>query len=43
MRMRILPDRRNKFVYAPTLGANQVLQFLFDAKTGKLTPTSRRR
>src|SRR6202022_690162 len=34
----ILPDRSNKFVYAPPLGANQVLQFTFDAKTGKLTP-----
>ncbi|WFU15379.1 beta-propeller fold lactonase family protein [Bradyrhizobium sp. CB3481] len=34
----ILPDRGNKFVYATTLGANQVLQFTFDDKTGKLTP-----
>ena len=34
----ILPDRTNKFVYAATLGANQVLQFTFDSKTGKLTP-----
>ena len=34
----ILADRTNRFVYVPTLGANQVLQFLFDAKTGKLTP-----
>ena len=34
----ILPDRSNKFVYATTLGANQVLQFIFDAKTGKLSP-----
>jgi 6-phosphogluconolactonase len=34
----ILPDRSNKFVYAATLGANQVLQFNFDSKTGKLTP-----
>jgi 6-phosphogluconolactonase len=33
----ILPDRSNKFVYATTLGANQVLQFVFDGKTGKLT------
>ena len=33
----ILPDRSNKFVYATTLGANQVLQFTFDSKTGKLT------
>jgi 6-phosphogluconolactonase len=34
----ILADRSNKFVYATTLGANQVLQFTFDGKTGKLTP-----
>ena len=34
----ILADRTNRFVYVPTLGANQVLQFLFDAKAGKLTP-----
>jgi len=34
----ILPDRTNKFVYAATLGANQVLQFTFDVKSGKLTP-----
>lgn len=34
----ILPDRSNKFVYATTLGANQVLQFTFDDKTGKLAP-----
>lgn len=34
----IIADRTNKFVYACTLGANQVLQFTFDAKTGKLTP-----
>jgi len=33
----IMPDRSNKFVYAATLGANQVLQFTFDSKTGKLT------
>ena len=34
----ILPDRRDKFVYAATLGGNQVLQFTFDSETGKLTP-----
>jgi len=34
----ILPDRRNKYVYAATLGANHVLQFNFDAKAGLLTP-----
>src|SRR5258705_5535839 len=33
----ILPDRSNKFVYATPLGANQVLQFMFDSKTAKLT------
>jgi len=33
----ILPDRSNKFVYAATLGANQMLQFIFDNRTGKLT------
>jgi 6-phosphogluconolactonase len=33
----ILPDRTNKFVYVPTLGANEVLQFRFHEKTGKLT------
>ena len=33
----ILPDPSNKFVYAATLGANQVLQFTFDSKTGRLT------
>lgn len=34
----ILPDPSNKFVYAATLGANEVLQFTFDSTTGKLTP-----
>jgi 6-phosphogluconolactonase len=34
----IVPDRSNKFIYAATLGANQVLQFTLDSKTGKLTP-----
>jgi 6-phosphogluconolactonase len=34
----ILADRTNRFVYSANLGANQVLQFAFDAKTGKLTP-----
>jgi 6-phosphogluconolactonase len=33
----ILADRTNHFVYSANLGANQVLQFAFDAKTGKLT------
>ncbi|HXP98301.1 MAG TPA: beta-propeller fold lactonase family protein [Telmatospirillum sp.] len=31
-------DNTNKFVYSANLGANQVLEFLFDSKTGKLTP-----
>ena len=34
----ILTERTNKFVYVPTLGANEVLQFKFDAASGKLTP-----
>jgi 6-phosphogluconolactonase len=34
----MLVDRSNKFVYAALLGANQVLQFTFDSKTGKLAP-----
>jgi 6-phosphogluconolactonase len=34
----IRPDRSNKFVYATNLASNQILQFLFDAETGKLTP-----
>jgi 6-phosphogluconolactonase len=36
----IVADRTNRFVYVPLLGANQVLQFHFDAKTGKLTPNT---
>ena len=31
-------DNTNRFAYSANLGANQVLQFAFDAKTGKLTP-----
>jgi len=34
----IVPDPSNKFVYAATLGANQVLQFTFDGTSGMLTP-----
>ena len=34
----ILVDHTNRFAYLANLGANQVLQFAFDAKTGKLTP-----
>ena len=33
----IRADRSNKFVYATNLGANQILQFTFDATSGKLT------
>ena len=34
----IQPDRTNRFVYATNLGSDQVLQFRFDATSGKLTP-----
>jgi 6-phosphogluconolactonase len=34
----IFADRTNKFVYATTLGGNQVLQYKFDAKSGILQP-----
>jgi 6-phosphogluconolactonase len=34
----ILSDPSNRFVYVPTLGNDQVMQFLFDEKTGFLTP-----
>src|SRR5271166_1382174 len=30
-------DSANKFVYVPTLGSDEIFQFLFDAKSGKLT------
>ena len=30
-------DESNKFVYVPTLGSDQIFQFTFDAKTGRLT------
>src|SRR5580765_3649056 len=30
-------DATNRFVYVPTLGTDQVFQFTFDAKAGKLT------
>jgi len=33
----ILIDRTNRFVFVPNLGSDQVLEFLFDAKTGQLT------
>ena len=32
----IHPDRTNRFVFVPHLGTDQVFQFLFDEKTGKL-------
>ena len=34
----ILPDKSNKHVLSPSLGADVVNQFKFDAKTGALTP-----
>jgi 6-phosphogluconolactonase len=34
----ILSDPSNRFVYVPNLGSDQVMQFLFDEKTGILTP-----
>jgi 6-phosphogluconolactonase len=34
----VLPSRSNKFVYAANLGADQIMQFKFDAATGKLAP-----
>jgi 6-phosphogluconolactonase len=34
----VLPSRSNKFAYAATLGADQIMQFKFDAAIGKLTP-----
>jgi 6-phosphogluconolactonase len=34
----IRPDAANKFVYATNLGSDQILQFRFDAQSGKLTP-----
>lgn len=34
----IRADRSNRFVYATNLGSDQIVQFHFDAATGKLTP-----
>ena len=34
----ILVDRTNRFVYSAILGANEVLQFAFDADSGNLAP-----
>ena len=33
----IITDKTNRFVFVPHLGTNQIFQFRFDAKTGKLT------
>jgi 6-phosphogluconolactonase len=33
----IITDRTNKYAFVPHLGTDQVFQFKFDAKTGKLT------
>jgi 6-phosphogluconolactonase len=33
----IVTDRTNKFVFVPHLGTDQIFQFRFDAKTGRLT------
>ena len=33
----IITDRTNRFVYVPHLGTDQIFQFRFDAKTGRLT------
>jgi 6-phosphogluconolactonase len=35
----ILTERSNRFAYATSLGEDQIHQFLFDAGTGKLTPS----
>jgi len=34
----IRADRSNRFVYATNLGSDQIVQFRFDAATGRLTP-----
>ena len=34
----IRTDHTNRFVYVPNLGTDQILQFRFDEKTGKLMP-----
>ena len=33
----IRTDESNKFVYVPSLGTDQIFQFVFDAKSGRLT------
>ena len=34
----IITDNTNRFVFVPHLGTDQIFQFRFDAKTGRLTP-----
>ena len=34
----ILPDPSNRFVYVPNLGSDQIMQLIFDKRTGALTP-----
>ena len=36
----IITDRSNRFVFVPHLGTDQVFQFRFDAKSGRLEPNS---
>jgi 6-phosphogluconolactonase len=36
----IITDRTNRWAFAPHLGCDQIFQFKFDAKTGRLTPNS---
>src|SRR5262245_38112520 len=36
----ILPDLRNRFVYATSLGGDIVMQFAFDSATGRITPAT---
>jgi 6-phosphogluconolactonase len=33
----IIPDKTNRYAYVPHLGTDQIFQFRFDAKTGKLS------
>src|SRR5436189_3661654 len=37
----IRADNTNRFVFVPHLGTDQVFQFLFDEKSGRLTPNGR--
>ena len=36
----IITDRTNQWAFAPHLGSDQIFQFKFDGKAGKLTPNS---